>query len=400
MKSIFFLSAISILVLLVVIFAAASAVSAVPLAAARRHRLQQLSSHHKNYNGSTDLIRTAFRQSTYLRPDTLTLSGISAGAIMATQVQMAWSSIVNTNLVVAGVPYYCSMGEMGEALSCMSYPQLIDLALLDTYVAVWESSGMIDSLSNLANHFVFMWSGTSDTVVAQGTMRKLVEQYQIFGLGASISVFNVSAEHAWISTNPKANECSYLGEPYVNNCNNYDLSSEYLSRSWRFMANTLNKPNVTWNSTRGAFRQSNLYVFSQAIYGASPDSNSLGTRGLVYVPRQCGAVSRISGSSTHSLALNNATARCHIHINFHGCTQQYDKIGTQYLSENGLNEWAESNNIVILYPQAAPNLFNPQACFAWWQFSPMVSDAFATKDGVQISMFYNMMTNLVNEGII
>jgi poly(3-hydroxybutyrate) depolymerase len=54
----------------------------------------------------------------------------------------------------------------------------------------------------------------------------------------------------------------------------------------------------------------------------------------------------------------------------------------------GLNDWAESNNLVILYPQATSNfLKNPEGCWDWWGYT---GSDFAFKSGLQMSMVYAM----------
>merc|ERR1712000_597055 len=122
------------------------------------------------------------------------------------------------------------------------------------------------------------------------------------------SIFNYSSEHAWI-TDKYGNDCSYLGEPYVNNCD-YDFSGEYLSRAWKSMANRGKslapfKPQGTMNKTR-------FFKFDQTKYGASASSNSMATTGYIYVPSQCGSVTT-DGSYT---TITGATTKCHLHLNF------------------------------------------------------------------------------------
>jgi poly(3-hydroxybutyrate) depolymerase len=31
-----------------------------------------------------------------------------------------------------------------------------------------------------------------------------------------------------------------------------------------------------------------------------------------------------------------------------------------------LNEWADTNNIIVLYPQAVPSYGNDYGCWDWW----------------------------------
>jgi poly(3-hydroxybutyrate) depolymerase len=47
-------------------------------------------------------------------------------------------------------------------------------------------------------------------------------------------------------------------------------------------------------------------------------------------------------------------------------------IGTEFVTNSGLNEIAESNNIIILYPQAKKSILNPSnpnGCFDWWGYT-------------------------------
>ena len=62
--------------------------------------------------------------------------------------------------------------------------------------------------------------------------------------------------------------------------------------------------------------------------------NSLNTIGFIYVPTGC-----------------QRGVKCRLHVNFHGCLQTTELITDVYPTFNGLNEWAESNNIIVLYPQ-------------------------------------------------
>ena len=85
---------------------------------------------------------------------------------------------------------------------------------------------------------------------------------------------------------------------------------------------------------------------------------------------------------------------CHLHINFHGCKQSYGFLGTEYVLHTQLNEWAESNGIVVLYPQATANdiKVNPNACFDWWGYN---FDSYATKGGAQMATVFAIHTALM-----
>ena len=61
----------------------------------------------------------------------------------------------------------------------------------------------------------------------------------------------------------------------------------------------------------------------------------MGDSGYVYVPNSCAA----------------RNAKCKLHVAFHGCNQDMETVGDAFVRHSGLNEWADTNNLVILYPQ-------------------------------------------------
>jgi poly(3-hydroxybutyrate) depolymerase len=67
---------------------------------------------------------------------------------------------------------------------------------------------------------------------------------------------------------------------------------------------------------------------------ASPASYSLAETGYAYLPASCAALEP-----------------CRVHVALHGCKQNYDAIGDRYIQHAGYNEWADTNHLIILYPQ-------------------------------------------------
>jgi poly(3-hydroxybutyrate) depolymerase len=302
-----------------------------------------------------------------LNPNTFTISGISAGACMAVQFQYAWSSIVKGAGIIASAPYQCSGGSLSGAELCLNAPEMENAESLYQGAELNAALGAIDPLSNLKNQTVFLFSGLYDTVVPQANMNNVYSMLQMAGVSRVTKYFNYSAEHAWI-TNKYGNSCSTLGSPYINNCN-LDFAHEFLRQAFKDM-------NVAWNDTMAPLLLENFYTFDQTQFGAS-SSLSLGNTGYMYVPEQCKSAS--SG------------VKCHLHLNWHGCTQDANNLGMEYVMYTEINEWAESNNIVVLYPQATANILqdNPEACFDWWGF---IASNYATKEGPQIDIFRQMIT--------
>jgi hypothetical protein len=238
----------------------------------------------------------------------------------------------------------------------------IDVAELVSEVQTNSDLNLIDPASNIANHTVYLFGGLADTIVQHQCMIDVQSMYQQLGVTKMVSYFNYSAEHAWI-TNFYGNSCGYSGSPYINNCG-LDFAGNFLSAA-------LTDLGVKWNSTRGHFDKNNIVEFSQAQYGASSLLNSLAGHGYLYVPQQCAS----------------KQVQCHLHISFHGCTMEANSWeGLTFVAYSGLNQWAESNNVVVYYPQAASNVLadNPNACFDWWGYA---GSDYAQKGGAQISIF-------------
>ena len=120
--------------------------------------------------------------------------------------------------------------------------------------------------------------------------------------------------------------CSYLGDPFINNCG-FDSVGAMLGH---ILPGSLHK--------RGKLEKSHLQRFDQSQYlppAILLDEISFGPDGYVYLPSNC---------------RDNSTL-CKLHVAFHGCEQDLATIGTDFVTYNGINEYAEANDIVILYPQ-------------------------------------------------
>jgi poly(3-hydroxybutyrate) depolymerase len=85
---------------------------------------------------------------------------------------------------------------------------------------------------------------------------------------------------------------------------------------------------------------------------------------------------------------------CGLHVSFHGCNQNYESADDAYYGNGGFNTWAESNNLIVLYPQAASDQSaNPEGCFDWWGFT---GSDYAYKTGVQTATTWNMIEYLAS----
>eukprot|EP00056_Hartaetosiga_gracilis_P008501 m.121629 g.121629 ORF g.121629 m.121629 type:complete len:348 (-) comp12924_c0_seq4:3958-5001(-) len=304
-----------------------------------------------------------------INSQTVSVSGVSAGGAMAIQLHVSHSSVFQSIAVFAGPPYYCANADVDVALtSCMKDPALISLADLIAATTFAASALSIDNPINMRSDKIWLFTGHKDSVVVSGVMDKTQKYYYNYVRNASDIMYinSYPAEHSWITTNGNAKDCGYLGEPFLNNCD-FDAVYSFLSHNMPFTI-----------KAKGKFNSSHLLQFSQTEYVIDhlPFDISLNQVGYVYIPEQC---------------QRGGATECHLHVALHGCEQDMDTVGTAFVTDTNLNEYAETNNLVILYPQAikSPETpYNPKGCFDWWGYTGV---DYASQPGLQIQAIKRMM---------
>src|SRR5471030_933258 len=71
-----------------------------------------------------------------------------------------------------------------------------------------------------------------------------------------------------------------------------------------------------------------------------------------------------------------------------------DYVGTDFVAHAGYNQWADTNNLIVLYPQTVSSSgvpFNPNGCWDWWGYN---ESGYATKSGSQIAAVRAMLTQV------
>eukprot|EP00762_Andalucia_godoyi_P006607 ANDGO_05077.mRNA.1 type-like protein len=297
-----------------------------------------------------------------IEANSVTVSGISAGAFSAVQFHVAYSKLVKGAGVVAGGPFYCAQGQVTTALTtCMAAPAMINVASLESAAKDMAKRGAIDPIENIKGAPVFIFSGSSDTVVQPGVVKANAKWYT--DMGADVQTeFSINAQHSQV-TNDYGSTCQYLGKPFVNNCN-FDAAGAILNHVYGTLG-------------RGSLVEANLKTFDQSTYFPTYIGlNGLGRTGYIYIPTACS-----QGES------------CKLHFALHGCSMRYSDIGDAYVLHGGYNQWAEASNIVVVYPQFEANMLksNPNACSDWFGTT---GSNYAEKGGVQNEFFRNIVTAL------
>ncbi len=294
-----------------------------------------------------------------------TLSGLSSGAYMAVQLHVAYSATFKKGAgIVAGGPFYCAEGSVVNATGrCMASPSGIPTSTLVSTTNNWAGQGLIDPVANLQTSRVYLFSGTLDSVVKTGAMDALKTYYNSFVPAANVVYKkDIAAEHAMV-TDDYGSTCSTKGAPYINDCN-FDLAGAILGQLY----GTLNARN------NGTLPAANFVQFSQTPFITN---HGMATSGWAYIPQACQA-----GSGT----------TCRLHVVLHGCKQNETDVQQQYVKNTGYNRWADTNNLVMLYPQTSTAATN--SCWDWWGYD---SANYAKKSGPQMAAI-KAMVNQVSAG--
>ncbi|MBK8452440.1 MAG: hypothetical protein WAQ53_16450 [Thiofilum sp.] len=323
----------------------------------------------------------------------ITVSGLSSGAFMALQLHVIFSKTIKGAGLVAGGPYRCAEGVyQGSALDfsglytpttvCTNThplypfagPPELDYSLRETQLMA--AKGLIDAPEHLAQAKVWLFSGAKDQTVPASVMEVTAQYYQHFINDQNIEhLRHPHAEHAMI-TDTVGHACDISKSPYISQCG-FDAAGELLA----FLLGDL-KPKVMADPE-------SLYTFSQLAYFNNRDpSTSLHPQAHIYIPQAC-----LAGEP------------CRLHIALHGCQQSEDFNHRAFFEQAGYNEWAEANNIVVLYPQTRAwkstlwmgAMSNPKGCWDWWGYS---GGDYATKHGKQVRAIASMVNSMARSKVL
>lgn len=293
----------------------------------------------------------------------VTVSGLSSGGYMAVQMHVAHSSSIAGAGVIAGGPYYCAQGSLATALyNCMTpgaWSPVPAASYLKSLSETLAKADRIDSTKKLAGAPVWLFSGTLDKTVLPEVVRELRRYYDLHG-ARTVLVSDKPAGHAMV-TEASGKTCPATETPFINDCD-YDAAGELL----RHLLGKLDAPSPK--------PMGRLATFDQKPYGG--DAISMDDSGFVYIPKAC------------------ENGACRVHVAFHGCRQNAAAVQERFVREAGYNRWADTNRLIVLYPQTVARYwlpFNPRACWDWWGYN---GPAYHTRDGAQVRAVKAMIDRL------
>lgn len=276
-----------------------------------------------------------------------TVSGLSAGAFMANQLGYAYSATFMGVGVFAGGPYMCA--GHSNYTACM-YNASIGSSMLSTMQAdinAWSGVSN-DSKANVASQKIYLFVGTSDYTVGPNPMNAVQQQYLDNGVapGNLEYVKRDNAAHVFPTdfSGSGDNACNSSASPYISNCG-YDGAGAAFTRFYGAL-----------NARNEAPSDANYIEFDQSAFTSNP---GMAATGWLYVPASCA-----SGGV------------CRLHVALHGCQQNHATIGDKFIKNTGYTRWADTNNIIVLFPQTrvdntsrstsgSGSLANPNGCWDW-----------------------------------
>jgi len=341
---------------------------------------------------------------------------------MAIDHLFAFSSSVDGAGIAAGNPYGCGL-LLKPWTRC--YYGNINVSNAVEYALRREKEGDIDPLKNLWETPVHLFSGTGDWVVYEEVMQEAKRQLEHFVAPSLLSAnFNTTATHVWSIDDwagaRRGRECKCGACPWtdvwdkeccdVNNCG-YDLSGDMLQRfmggGWGAAKElaveaheySKKKKKETTNGSSTVFRRHRglhprvSTLSSPPLYFRVDQWQSLNTSnlppwalrhrgrwthmlryGYAYVPRQC----------------RKTPSSCLLYVHYHGCMGRRDRL--RWIGSVQLNEYAESNGIVVYYPQASGDQRTGVGC---WNWSAAKDDPlFDTRYSIQLQVVVNILKDI------
>ncbi|MES3002972.1 MAG: PHB depolymerase family esterase [Pseudomonadota bacterium] len=299
-----------------------------------------------------------------------TVSGLSSGGFMANQLGYAYSSTFKGVGVFAGGPFMCAGHSNYTACMYNATVSASMLSTMQTDLNNW-SGNQIDAKANVANQKIYMFVGTSDFTVGPNPMNAVQTQYTNNGVAAANLEYvqRASTAHVFPTDFDSTgnNACSSSASPYISNCG-YDGAKAAFTKFYG-----------TLNARNNAPAAGNYIEFDQTAFTTNA---GVAPTGWVYVPANCAA-----------------GAVCKVHVALHGCQQNYATIGDKFVKNTGYTRWADTNSIIVLFPQtrvdstshqtaASGSLANSNGC---WDWIGWYGTNFAQKAGTQAAAIKAMV---------
>lgn len=299
-------------------------------------------------------------------PTQTSVSGLSSGAYMAVQLQVAYSKDIIGAGVIAGGPYYCA-GNLYSTWSpieklehCMGKSPSLqeDADRASKELQNLAAKGLIDDVAHLANRRIYVFHGSKDEIVLEPATKATVSFFQQAGVKHLKYDNQLGAGHAVISPG-QGNDCPDNASPYISHCQ-IDKTDQPYDQAGELLKHIYESPGKAPLNPPGTASSDQIVAFDQRPYTSG--ATNMADTGYLYVPQVC----------------TEAGSNCKVHVALHGCLQsdqslQETQRPERFHRDAGYNRWAETNRLLVLYPQVNRSSLwwntNPTGCWDWWGYS-------------------------------
>ena len=305
-------------------------------------------------------------------PGQVSVSGLGSGANMAVQLSVAHSSRIKGVGVFSGVPYDCLRPGNVTSYYCSRGNQVPPIDILEASIRTW-SGREIDDVAALSRQRVYAFVGRHDTTYGQTVVGETANLYRRFMPSSSV----------WLETGvdaPQTVPTDFDNPKTIGGTDPYNCST---SAAVPFatcgfdgagaMLQWIYGPLVKRNE---ALPVTGYQRVDQSEFVSRPQG--MDDVAWLYVPPAC-----------------EAGAACKLHVFLHSCSQNYFLRGDTWVAQySGHTRWAETNNIIVLFPQTYPDQFlNKEGC---WDDDGKFGSQFDQKGGPQIEAIMAMVRRITD----
>lgn len=317
------------------------------------------------------------------------VSGLSSGGFMAVQLLVAHSDIIKGAGIIAAGPYWCAQGSALTATTrcsctldpnhsmCEVGPDSTKVKELVAATRRFARDGLIDDPSHMTRQRSYLIAGGKDKTVPAAVVGQLRDY--LVDLGATpdnVRLMPLAESGHAMPTTGYGSACGVTASPYINDCH-FDAARELLGWIYGDL-----KPSRT-GTRQGRYLRYDQRPYKPTTFGFEWGSG-LDDSGWLYVPETCAR-----------------GERCRVHVALHGCRQgqsyaglggSWTSGGSAFVEHAGYDAVADTNHIVVLFPQAVSVWFrNPNGCWDWWGYT---GSHYADQQGVQIHAIRAMLERL------
>ncbi len=279
----------------------------------------------------------------------MTVSGLGAGAFMASQLHLAFSDRISGLGVIGGGLYFCAQGDPARANEVCRTGGRLELSNLTHEARDQAAAGQLATLNHLQGMRLWAFHGSEDAVFAPEITYGVVEFYEDLAASLKIRYIDDIAAGHGMPTEFEGHQCGRTESPFLNACD-YDGAGEML----RFLLQR--DPQVS-DRAAGELR-------------TIDDPNKAGdVAAYLYQPASCPA------------------GHCRLHVAFHDCEQSAQQVGERFARDAGYNRWADALGLFVLYPQAG----SADGC---WDWQGTTGDGYATRQGSEIRQIAALLAQL------